>query len=75
MKKSIIALVIVVAVVGSIMVMRARTRASVAPKLNVTVDTILKKGDLITNSSSVYRIQGLLVRGTNTPAQSDQVPK
>jgi hypothetical protein len=75
MKKSIIALVVLVADVVSIMVMRARTRASVAPKPNFTVDTTLKKGDLVTNGSSVQRIQGLLIRGTNTPAQSDQVPK
>ena len=75
MKKTIIALVVLVAVVGSILVIRAKTRASVAPKPNVIVDRTLKQGDLITNGSSVQRVQGLLVRGTNAPAQSDQVPK
>jgi hypothetical protein len=75
MKKSIIALVFLVAVVGSILVIRARIRGSVAPKPDVTVDRTLKQGDLITNGSSVQRVQGLLVRGTNAPTQSDQAPK
>jgi hypothetical protein len=75
MKKYIIVIVVFVIVAGAILMMRSRTRASRVPTPNVVVDRTLKTGDLITNGNSIERVQGVLVRATNVPAQSGQVPK
>jgi hypothetical protein len=71
MKKSIIALVVLVAVVCAFLVLHSR--ASRAPKPNVILTTPGYVGmPVATNGTRVTRLRSIVARDTNAPAQSNQ---
>ena len=72
MKKSIIALVVLVAVVCAFLVLHSR--ASRAPKPNVILTTPGYAGmPVATNGTTVVRLKGVVARNTNAPAQTGQI--
>ena len=75
MKKLIPVLVLLAIFVIAFLVMRPRTRDSGSSSTNVVLDRAVKAGDIVTNGNSQYRLQRIVVRGTNVPPEKNEVQK
>jgi hypothetical protein len=76
MKKILLALVLLALVASGLLIMRARTKASDGTNPNVVLDRPGKAGDIVaTNGNFRQRLQQVIVRGTNVPSGTNEVPK